>query len=178
MSRRSSAIRRDLLPDPRYDSVEVSKFINNLMIDGKKSLSERIFYEALDICQEKSGQPGLTVFTQALNNSKPSLEVKSRRVGGATYQVPIEVRPDPSRKQVEPLERVEVDYRQSDGAGRVVCAQTGPHQFRHSRAGLLENMTFRVRGGDYVNRRPFRVEVVDPPEMEQVVVDCTTQQNS
>ena len=64
------------------------------MIDGKKSLSERIFYEALDICQEKSGQPGLTVFTQALNNSKPSLEVKSRRVGGATYQVPIEVRPD------------------------------------------------------------------------------------
>ena len=94
MSRRSSAIRRDLLPDPRYDSVEVSKFINNLMIDGKKSLSERIFYEALDICQEKSGQPGLTVFTQALNNSKPSLEVKSCRVGGATYQVPIEVRPD------------------------------------------------------------------------------------
>ena len=56
MSRRSSAIRRDLLPDPRYDSVEVSKFINNLMIDGKKSLSERIFYEALDICQEKSGE--------------------------------------------------------------------------------------------------------------------------
>ena len=94
MSRRSSAVRRDLLPDPRYDSVEVSKFINNLMIDGKKSLSERIFYEALDICQEQSGQPGLTVFTQALNNSKPSLEVKSRRVGGATYQVPIEVRPD------------------------------------------------------------------------------------
>ena len=93
MSRRSSAIRRDLLPDPRYDSVEVSKFINNLMIDGKKSLSERIFYEALDICQEKSGQPGLTVFTQALNTSKPSLEVKSRRVGGATYQVPVEVRP-------------------------------------------------------------------------------------
>ena len=94
MSRRSSAIRRDLLPDPRYDSVEVSKFINHRMIDGKKSLSERIFYQALDICQEQSGQPGLTVFTQALNNSKPSLEVKSRRVGGATYQVPIEVRPD------------------------------------------------------------------------------------
>ena len=94
MSRRSSAIRRDLLPDHRFDSVEVSKFINNLMIDGKKSLSERIFYEALDICQEKSGQPGLTVFTQAVNNSKPSLQVKSRRVGGATYQVPIEVRPD------------------------------------------------------------------------------------
>jgi|TARA_B110000438_G_C15587380_1_gene552324 small subunit ribosomal protein S7 len=94
MSRRSSAIRRELLPDPKYDSVEVSKFINNLMIDGKKSLSEGIVYGALEICQERSGQPGLTVFTQALNNSKPSLEVKSRRVGGATYQVPIEVRPD------------------------------------------------------------------------------------
>ena len=94
MSRRSSTVRRELLPDPKYDSVEVSKFINNLMVDGKKSLSERIFYNALDICQERSGQPGLTVFTQAINNSKPSLEVKSRRVGGATYQVPIEVRPD------------------------------------------------------------------------------------
>ncbi|SVB52391.1 uncharacterized protein METZ01_LOCUS205245 [marine metagenome] len=94
MSRRSSTVRRELLPDPKYDSVEVSKFINNLMVDGKKSLSERIFYDALDICQERSGQPGLTVFTQAMNNSKPSLEVKSRRVGGATYQVPIEVRPD------------------------------------------------------------------------------------
>jgi len=94
MSRRSSTVRRELLPDPKYDSVEVSKFINNLMVDGKKSLSERIFYDALDICQERSGQPGLTVFTQAINNSKPSLEVKSRRVGGATYQVPIEVRPD------------------------------------------------------------------------------------
>ena len=94
MSRRSSAIRRELLPDPKYDSVEVSKFINNLMVDGKKSLSEGIVYDALEICQERSGQPGLTVFMQALNNSKPSLEVKSRRVGGATYQVPIEVRPD------------------------------------------------------------------------------------
>ena len=95
-----------------------------------------------------------------------------RHPRGEDLVLTIEVRPDPSRKQVEPLERVEVDYRQSDGAGRVVCAQTGPHQFRHSRAGLLENMTFRVRGGDYVNRRPFRVEVVDPPEMEQVVLDC------
>jgi small subunit ribosomal protein S7 len=94
MSRRSSAFRRDLIPDPKYDSVEVSKFINNLMLDGKKSLSEKIFYDALEICQERSGQPALTVFTQALTNSKPSLEVKSRRVGGATYQVPMEVRPD------------------------------------------------------------------------------------
>jgi small subunit ribosomal protein S7 len=94
MSRRSSAFRRDLIPDPKYDSVEVSKFINNLMVDGKKSLSEKIFYDALEICQERSGQPALTVFTQALTNSKPSLEVKSRRVGGATYQVPMEVRPD------------------------------------------------------------------------------------
>lgn len=95
-----------------------------------------------------------------------------RHPRGEDLVLAIEVRPDPSRKQVEPLQSVEIDYRQSEGTGRVVCAQTGPHQFRHSRAGLLENMTFRVRGGDYVNRRPFRIEVVDPPEVEQVVLDC------
>jgi len=82
------------MPDPRYDSAEVTKFINNLMVDGKKSLAEKIFYGALTLCEERSGQPGLNVFTQALTNAKPALEVKSRRVGGATYQVPIEVRPE------------------------------------------------------------------------------------
>ena len=94
MSRRTRAVRRELLPDPRYDSTEVTKFINNLMVDGKKSLAEKILYGALDICEERSGQPALNIFTQALTNAKPALEVKSRRVGGATYQVPIEVRPD------------------------------------------------------------------------------------
>jgi small subunit ribosomal protein S7 len=72
----------------------VTKFISGLMLDGKRSLAEKVFYSALDVIEEKSGQPGLTVFQQALTNAKPALEVKSRRVGGATYQVPIEVRPE------------------------------------------------------------------------------------
>jgi len=72
----------------------VTKFINNLMYDGKKSIAEKIFYDAMDIVEQRSGQSGVQVFEQALTNAKPSLEVKSRRVGGATYQVPIEVRPE------------------------------------------------------------------------------------
>ncbi len=94
MSRRSRAERREVEADPRFESTTVTKFINALMLDGKKSLAERIFYDALDIIEEKSSQPGLNVFRTALTNAKPALEVKSRRVGGATYQVPIEVRPD------------------------------------------------------------------------------------
>jgi small subunit ribosomal protein S7 len=82
------------MADPRFESTTAAKFINALMLDGKKSTAERIFYDALDIVEEKSGQPGLNVFRTALTNAKPALEVKSRRVGGATYQVPIEVRPD------------------------------------------------------------------------------------
>lgn len=94
MSRRTRAIRRQIPEDGRYGSVVVQKFINGLMLDGKKSLAEGIFYEAMGIVETKAGQPPLNVFQQALNNSKPALEVKSRRVGGATYQVPIEVRPE------------------------------------------------------------------------------------
>jgi len=94
MSRRSRAERRIIQPDPKFDSEMVSRFVNRLMLDGKRSLAESIFYDAIDILEERSGQPGLNLFTQALNNAKPSLEVKSRRVGGATYQVPIEVRPE------------------------------------------------------------------------------------
>ena len=94
MSRRSRAEQRDVRPDPKYGSPVATKFINSLMVDGKKSLAEAIFYEALDIVEEKSGQPALNVFQQAVNNVKPALEVKSRRVGGATYQVPVEVRPE------------------------------------------------------------------------------------
>ena len=82
------------MADPRFESTTAAKFINALMLDGKKSTAERIFYDALEIVEEKSGQPGLNVFRTALTNAKPALEVKSRRVGGATYQVPIEVRPD------------------------------------------------------------------------------------
>lgn len=94
MSRRNRAVKRDVPPDPKFDSPLVSKFINGLMVDGKKSVAERIFYDAMEIMEEKSGQPGLQVFQQALTNAKPAVEVKSRRVGGATYQVPIEVRPE------------------------------------------------------------------------------------
>ncbi len=94
MSRRTRAEKRDTAGDPRYESVVAQKFINGLMLDGKKSTAEGIFYDALTVVEERSGQPGLGVFNQALNNAKPAVEVKSRRVGGATYQVPIEVRPE------------------------------------------------------------------------------------
>jgi small subunit ribosomal protein S7 len=94
MSRRSRAEKRDVPADPRFGSPVVTKFINGMMLGGKKSIAERIVYEAIDILEEKSGQPGLNVFQQAVTNAKPALEVKSRRVGGATYQVPIEVRPE------------------------------------------------------------------------------------
>ena len=91
MSRRQRADRREVPPDPKYGSEEVTKFINNLMMDGKKSIAEGIFYDAMQVIEEKTGQPAFKVFEQALSNVRPSVEVKSRRVGGATYQVPVEV---------------------------------------------------------------------------------------
>jgi small subunit ribosomal protein S7 len=94
MSRRQRAVKRETPVDPQFGSATVTKFINSLMMDGKKSNAERIFYDAMRIVEEKAGQPGMNVFKQALNNAKPTIEVKSRRVGGATYQVPVEVRPD------------------------------------------------------------------------------------
>ena len=94
MSRRKNAIKRPVLADARYDSQTVSKFINVLMYQGKKSTAERMFYDAMDIVESKTSQPGVNIFKQALSNLKPVVEVKSRRVGGATYQVPVEVRPE------------------------------------------------------------------------------------
>jgi small subunit ribosomal protein S7 len=94
VSRRSKAVKRPVPPDPRYDSQTVSKFINNLMYEGKKSVGEGLFYRAMDMIEERTGQPGVTVYKQAVANVKPSLEVKSRRVGGASLQVPVEVRPE------------------------------------------------------------------------------------
>ena len=93
MSRRKRAEKRPVPADPRYDSQTVSKFVNRLMESGKKSTAERIFYDSMDMIEQRTGQPGVQVFKQALANVKPTLEVKSRRVGGATYQVPVEVRP-------------------------------------------------------------------------------------
>ena len=94
MSRRQRAIKRPIPADPRYDSQTVSKFINSLMFEGKKSTAEGIFYKAMDMIEERTSQPGVAVFKQAVNNAKPAVEVKSRRVGGASLQVPVEVRPE------------------------------------------------------------------------------------
>ena len=91
MPRRNRAEQREVIPDSRYGSTEVTKFINMLMMDGKKSLAEQIFYDAMQTIEMKTGQPAMNVFRQALQNAKPILEVRSRRVGGATYQVPMEV---------------------------------------------------------------------------------------
>lgn len=94
MSRRRKASKRELLPDPKYKSTLVTKFINNLMRKGKKSIAESILYDAIDYIEERIGQNGLEVFQKAVENVKPMVEVKSRRVGGATYQVPVEIRYD------------------------------------------------------------------------------------
>ncbi|MFN0181475.1 MAG: 30S ribosomal protein S7 [Gemmatimonadales bacterium] len=94
MSRRNKAVRRPIPPDPRYDSQTVTKFLNALMYEGKKSLAERVFYRAMDLIEERTNQPGVTVFKAAVANAKPGVEVKSRRVGGASLQVPVEVRPE------------------------------------------------------------------------------------
>jgi len=91
MSRRSTPAKREILPDPVYNSLLVSKFVNILMERGKKATAERIIYGALEIVAKKSGEEALEAFTKALGNIKPAVEVKSRRVGGATYQVPVEV---------------------------------------------------------------------------------------
>ena len=93
MSRRRRAEKREILPDPKFKDLVLSKFMNNLMVDGKKSVSEKIVYGAFDEIENKVKRPPLEVFHEALDNIKPSVEVRSRRVGGATYQVPVEVRP-------------------------------------------------------------------------------------
>jgi len=94
VSRRKSSVKRPVLADARYDSQTVSKFINAMMLQGKKSTAERISYGAMDLVESRTSQPGVNIFKQALANLKPVVEVKSRRVGGATYQVPVEVRPE------------------------------------------------------------------------------------
>ncbi len=94
MPRKGFIAKRDVLPDPMYNSKVVTKLINNVMLDGKKTVAQKIVYDAFDIIKEKSGRDPLEVFTEALNNVMPVLEVKARRVGGATYQVPLEIRPE------------------------------------------------------------------------------------
>ena len=94
MPRRGYIAKREVLPDPIYNSKIVTKLINNIMLDGKKTVAQKIVYDAFDIVKEKEGKDALEVFEAALNNIMPVLEVKARRVGGATYQVPMEIRPE------------------------------------------------------------------------------------
>jgi small subunit ribosomal protein S7 len=92
--RRNRPKRREILPDVRYGNIVIAKFINNIMLQGKKSVAEAIVYGAFDIIAEKTGQDPVSVFGKAMNNVRPTLKVKSRRVGGSTYQIPLEVRPE------------------------------------------------------------------------------------
>jgi len=94
MPRKGRPERREIPPDPKYGSVLVARFINNMMRDGKKAVAEKIFYQALELVEQRTGKRGIEVFEKAIENVKPVLEVRPRRVGGATYQVPVEVRPE------------------------------------------------------------------------------------
>ena len=113
MPRRGGVSKREVLPDPVYNSVVLTKFINQIMLDGKKGTAERIVYGAFDIIREKSGKDPMEVFEQAMNNVMPVLEVKARRVGGANYQVPIEVRPD--RRQTLGIRWLVINTRKRGG---------------------------------------------------------------
>ena len=94
MPRRGKIAKREVLPDPMYNSIMVTRLVNNIMLDGKKGVAQKIVYEAFEIVEAKTGKNGLEAFEEALENIMPVLEVKARRVGGSTYQVPIEVRPE------------------------------------------------------------------------------------
>jgi len=109
MSRRGNVPKRDVLPDPMYGSKVVTKLINQIMQDGEKSVAQRIVYEAFDIIKEKLNQDPMEVFNQAMENIKPVVEVKARRVGGANYQVPVEIRPE--RRQTLALRWLVVNTR-------------------------------------------------------------------
>jgi len=115
MPRKGAVPKRQILPDPRFNSKILARFVNKIMLAGKRSLAERIIYEALDIVQAKTGKDPMDVFNQALGNAMPLVEVRPRRVGGATYQVPMEVRPD--RRQAMAM-RWLIQYARTRGDGR------------------------------------------------------------
>ena len=116
--RKRRAVKRDVLPDPIYNSKVVTKLINTIMLDGKKGIAQTILYEAFDTVKEKTGEDPLTVFEKALENIKPTLEVKSRRVGGSNYQVPVEV--TPARSQALGLRWLVKFSRDRGGKGMAV----------------------------------------------------------
>jgi small subunit ribosomal protein S7 len=130
MSRRKRIVKREILPDPKFGSLEVAAFINGLLRRGKRSTAENIFYRALDIIEEKAKAEPLEIFSKAMKNVGPVVEVKSRRVGGSTYQVPIEVRP--ARRQAVAIRWI-INYSNSRGektmaeklAGEFLAASKG-----------------------------------------------------
>ena len=113
MPRRNSAVKKDVLADPKFGSKTVTKLVNQVMVDGKKGLAQRIVYGAFDIIKEKTGTEGVEVYNQALENVKPVLETKGRRVGGAMYQVPIEIRPE--RRQTLAIRWIVANARKRSG---------------------------------------------------------------
>jgi small subunit ribosomal protein S7 len=128
--RKSKPKKRYLLPDPKFQDTLVTKFVNYLMERGKKSLAYGIFYDAIDIVEKKANEPGLEVWKRAMNNLMPSVEVKSRRVGGATFQVPVEIRPE---RRVNLSIKWMIDYSRARGektmmdklAGEILAASKG-----------------------------------------------------
>ena len=122
MPRKGPVPKREILPDPIYGSRLAARFVNRLMYDGKKGAAEKIFYSALEVLGEKTGESPIQAFEKALDNVKPHLEVKSRRVGGATYQVPMEVRPE---RQISLAIRWLINYARSRGEKGMVSKLSG-----------------------------------------------------
>ena len=143
MSRRRRPEKREILPDPKFGDQVLSKFMNNLMLDGKKSVAERIVYGALETVEAKAKADPIQMFHDALNNVKPQVEVRSRRVGGATYQVPVEVRP--SRRQTLAMRWV-ID------AARKRSEKTMAHRLAHELMDAAENRGTAVRKKEDTHR--------------------------
>lgn len=126
MGRRRRAVIRRIQPDPKYNSILVSKFINNLMWDGKRSVAQKILYRAIERIEKLTKEDGITVFERALNNAKPILEVRPRRVGGATYQIPMEVRPNRKEslaiKWIIQAARARSEYRMEERLAQEIIA--------------------------------------------------------
>ncbi len=122
MPRKGPIPRREVLPDPVYNSRLAARFVNRMMVDGKKGAAEKIFYKSLEMLQEKTGEEAIKAFEKAIDNVKPFVEVKSRRVGGATYQVPVEVRSD---RQVSLAIRWLINYARARGEKGMVGRLSG-----------------------------------------------------
>ncbi len=114
--RKSKPKKRIILPDPKFNDVQVTRFVNNMMVDGKKSIAYSIFYDAVELVEQKTQESGLEAWKKALNNVMPAVEVKSRRVGGANFQVPMEVRPDRKIAEKTMFEKL---------AGEIISASKG-----------------------------------------------------